>query len=47
VVDYNEKDLKEAESKDVHCIHLPQQGDHCQGISWLPELLMNNSIPWR
>jgi len=32
MVDYNEKGLKEAESKDVHCIYLPKQGDQCQGI---------------
>lgn len=47
MVDYNEKDLKEAESKGVHCIHLPQQGDQCQEISWLAELFTNDSIPWR
>jgi hypothetical protein len=33
MVKYNEMDLKEAESTDVHCIHLPQQGGQCQGIS--------------
>lgn len=33
IADYTEKDLKEAGSKGVHCIHLPWQGDQCQGIS--------------
>jgi hypothetical protein len=31
----------------VHCIHLPQQEDQCQGISWQAELLTNDSIPLR
>jgi len=46
MVDYNEKDLKEAESKNVHRIHLPKQGCQCQGISWLAALLAD-PIPWR
>jgi len=46
MVDYNEKDLKDAESKNVHCIHLPKQGDQCQGIYWLAELL-TDTIPRR